>query len=272
MDIETPYGKVIVTKSLKLSEKYRGHQTWDFHFINPAAFLHAVCERCDNFSTEFSASLSSSPPSLDAPLTICFLRRRSDGWESVGQPGRSQVFRWRIGLYAILVPAAMSCESRWFPLLMARSEFVKLLPGRMAQLTTEALLLFRQPWDLRAGLVFTFVSGDRRMVFAEPQVYLADKAALKEIFEFRGASGTKLCPLCVNLVDHRSELHLYSDGGLVPSTCLDRSAVERSTRESIQSILELLEDRKATASKTGFAKIQQFCRLVLQSMEPFAEH
>ena len=258
VDIETPYGKLIVTKSLNLSEKYRGRQTWDFHFINPAAFLHAVCERCDNFSTEFSASLSSSPPSLDAPLTICFYADEV----TAGNPLANRVARkFQVAYWAIcnLGPAAMSCESRWFPLLMARSELVKLLPGRMAQLTTEALLLFRQPWDLRAGLVFTFTSGDRHMVFAEPQVYLADEAALKEIFEFRGASGTKLCPLCVNLVDHRSELHLYSaDGGLVPSTCLDRSAVERSTRESIQSILELLEDRKATASKTGFAKLQQF--------------
>ena len=46
---------------------------------------------------------------------------------------------------------------------------------------------------------------------------LADEAALKSMFEFKGASGLLPCPLCSNVVLRSSGLHEF-DGTLKPHT------------------------------------------------------
>jgi len=255
VDIETPYGKLLMSKSFQLSEKYRQCRQWEFHFVNPAAFLHYICATCDDFASVFWAAVSNDPPTIEVPLKfVCYMDDVVAGNPLANRLGRKfQIAYWSI--YNLGVPA-MSCERFWFPLVMARSEVVRKLPGRMAQLMKEALLLFRQPFDFQSGLVFNFTMG-RLMLYARVGIYVADEGALKETFEFRGASGTRLCPLCANIVGYSSELYLHSSD-LISSTSADRSKVQRASKEFILSTLNILDSKKRTSTKTGFEKRQKF--------------
>ena len=258
VDVDTPFGKLFVGKTLKLAEKFKSHLSWEFHFINPLALLHHMAINCAEFSLLFSDCLEKQAPSHERPLSIaCYADEVTPGNPLAHRNSRKfQVSYWSI---ASLGAAALSCERLWFPLFVARSEVVKKLPGRMAQLVKEALLLFQEPWDLRAGQVFT-VGDQRKMVFAHVRIHISDEAALKETFEFRGAAGTRLCPLCLNLVEHKKDLCSYdATGSLVPATCLDKTLIKRTSARSIRTALDHLDAQKGVVSKTAFEKLQQYC-------------
>ena len=92
------------------------------------------------------------------------------------------------------------------------------------------------------------------MIFAELSMLIGDEVALKESLEFKGASGTVLCPLCKNCVDAKSMLHDHADG-LVPSTSLDLSMIDFHTDASVLAVVQHLEDQsKRNLSATRFKK------------------
>ena len=138
VDVDTPFGKLFVGKTLKLAEKFKSRLSWEFHFINPLALLHHMAINCAEFSLLFAECLEKQAPSHERPLSIaCYADEVTPGNPLAHRNSRKfQVSYWSI---ANLGAAALSCERLWFPLFVARSEVVKKLPGRMAQLVKEAL-------------------------------------------------------------------------------------------------------------------------------------
>ena len=121
-----------------------------------------------------------------------------------------------------------------------------------------ALTKFYEPFDLRAGIQVVLPPSERRVIFGEVSMLVGDETALKESLDFRGAAGTVLCPLCQNICDHRSEMHLHDcTGRIVPSTTLDTSLVQSHSDQSVQDTLRLLAEKKRNASKAAFNRAQQ---------------
>ena len=96
----------------------------------------------------------------------------------------------------------------------------------------KALRLFFEPINMHHGVQLR-VRNQVCIKFAKFGMFLADEVALKEVFNFRSASGVLLCPLCLNIVSEGSSLHLYGDHSLVPSTSCDKRSWIRAGDQTI---------------------------------------
>lgn len=90
------------------------------------------------------------------------------------------------------------------------------LPGKMSANVKEAIRHFLHPFDGRLGLQLR-VDTEVHIRFVKLGMLLANENALKEMLDFKGASGIHPCPLCENIVLESSELHLYQPA-LKPSS------------------------------------------------------
>ena len=258
--LETPFGNLIQTKSFSLlkgkKKKAQESKVVDVPFVAPIPLLYHLCRECDEFSTMMLKVLDKCCPSQDHPLSIiCYSDEVSPGNVLAHCNQRKvQVIYWS---FKELGPLALSHERNWFILAIMRSEHVKRLPGKMSQFFRFAVERFFSPADLRHGAHLRFQCGARRMIFAELSMLVGDEVALKENLQFKGASGTVLCPLCKNCVDAKSMLHEHADG-LVPSTSLDLGMIDFHTDASVLAVVQHLEDQsKRNLSAARFKKIQQ---------------
>ena len=120
-----------------------------------------------------------------------------------------QILSW-----GIKCAAGMSVDQLWFTLGVARSSIVSALKGGMSGYVKKALRFFFEPINMHHGVQLR-VRNQVCIKFAKFGMFLADEVALKEVFDFRGASGVLLCPLCLNIVSEGSSLRLY---GVSPLT------------------------------------------------------
>lgn len=149
-----------------------------------------------------------------------------------------QVVYWSLADFGL---QRLSNERVWFMLGVCRSDLVKQLPGKMSELMKVCRTLFLEPHDARGGFVLSFADGTKTTVFARPCFLLGDEAALKDAVDCKGAAGTFMCPLCANVCDVKSGLHLHdSRGYLVPSSCLDVRAFRGNTDASARAAVEEL--------------------------------
>ena len=138
-------------------------------------------------------------------------------------------------------------DQLWFTLGLARSERVNKIKGGMSAFVKAALMLFVEPHDVRAGFQLQ-INDETHIRFAHWTTFIADENALKEAFDFKGASGVHCCPMCVNIVTESSELHHF-DGSLKPSTCINQNEWVLQTNDGVRENLQFLFSRFGTANK-----------------------
>lgn len=155
---------------------------------------------------------------------------------------------------------ALCVENQWNVLGVARSHLVKRLAGGMSQYTKMALHMFYRPFDCKNGIRLQIGQQNSCIViFSEVRIFVGDEAALKELLQFKGASGARLCPLCANVLDRKSDLLLReSTGTFVPSTTLDHSQIIAETNESVAEAIRFLEGNNGHVSREAFGRMQQF--------------
>ncbi|CAJ1456060.1 unnamed protein product [Effrenium voratum] len=157
---------------------------------------------------------------------------------------------------AQLVPETASSEPEMAQLT---SDIVRRLPGKMSEYFKLAMRNFFAPTDIRNGMLIMLPDSERKVLFGDLSIVLGDEAALKDILDMKGASGTLPCPLCRNLVSHRSDLASFdTTGSMVDSTNLDLSLVEFHSDASIRDIMRFLKEKKDSCTKNDFQKTQQF--------------
>ena len=152
----------------------------------------------------------------------------------------------------------LSNERFWFVLGMARSDTVKRLPGKMSEFFKLAMLKFFTPIDIRQGILLHFPGSERKVLFGDLGIILADEVAIKEVLDCKGAAGSLPCPLCRNVVDHKSDLASHDHSGtMVPTTNLDLSLFEFHSDASIRDIMRFLKENQH-GTKSAFKRMQQF--------------
>ncbi|CAJ1349950.1 unnamed protein product, partial [Effrenium voratum] len=157
---------------------------------------------------------------------------------------------------AQLAPETASSEPEMAQLT---SDIVRRLPGKMSEYFKLAMRNFFAPTDIRNGMLIMLPDSERKVLFGDLSIVLGDEAALKDILDMKGASGTLPCPLCRNLVSHRSDLASFdTTGSMVDSTNLDLSLVEFHSDASIRDIMRFLKEKKDSCTKNDFQKTQQF--------------
>lgn len=82
--------------------------------------------------------------------------------------------------------------------------------------------------------------------------FLAGEKAQKEIFNVRGASGTKPC------ISRKNVFHFIDETAyLKPLACTDPALLDRHNNESIYDIVDLLRASKPIMNKTKFDELQK---------------
>lgn len=144
----------------------------------------------------------------------------------------------------------LGVDQLWWTLGICRSNVMSDLKGGMSCYVRKALELFVTPTDCRSGIQFE-IDGACIIKFFRFAMYIADEAALKETFGFKGASGLLICPLCANVVAHSSDLQTHNPN-LEPSTSTEPSKWERCGNDIIFAKLRKLERSFGHVTKGEF--------------------
>ena len=87
------------------------------------------------------------------------------------------------------------------------------------------------------------------MIWATLKVTLADESALRAMWSMKGSGGTKPCPKCMNLVNHRAGLDLNAGELLVDSSCNDPSQFIPNNNDSLWLSAERVADPTLSNAK-----------------------
>ena len=110
-----------------------------------------------------------------------------------------------------------------------------------------------------AGVDLDFPGRRTVILFAQLGHVLGDEAALKMIWDCRGASGVRPCFICLNVVSSRSELAEYTTptADICCLTCSDVGSLQLASNEEVWRRFDVLEDVKDSVSATDFETLQK---------------
>ena len=254
MDIDTPFGKVLLTHEAQLVPETASSEPdmAQLTFVNPLALTYHLCATCDQVASVMRGMFACQAPSMECPFGIiaCADEVTPGNVLLPKNPRKLQCIYWTWKQHGAQLH---SHERLWFVLGIARSDIVRRLPGKMSEYFKLAMRNFFAPTDIRNGMLIMLPDSERKVLFGD------DEAALKDILDMKGASGTLPYPLCRNLVSHRSDLASFdTTGSMVDSTNLDLSLVEFHSDASIRDIMRFLKEKKDSCTKNDFQKTQQF--------------
>ena len=110
-----------------------------------------------------------------------------------------------------------------------------------------------------AGVDLDFPGRRTVILFAQLGHVLGDEAALKMIWDCRGASSVRPCFICLNLASSRSELAEYTTptADICCLTCSDVGSLQLASNEEVWRRFDVLEDVKDSVSAANFEKLQK---------------
>ena len=142
----------------------------------------------------------------------------------------------------------LSHEFGWHTLCCLRTHILKELS---LTVIVRHLLKTFEPFGIGVNL-----PGVGALVVARVAIVLADEAALKSLFEFKGASGLLPCPLCSNVVLRSSDLHLMNPE-LKQHSVTSLDGCLQHTDASVGSIIRRLRSQKDILTKKKFADLEK---------------
>ncbi len=128
---------------------------------------------------------------------------------------------------------------------------------------SELMMVIRQPLfntaghSCRSGVALDL--GDApKLIFADIAMVVGDEGAIKAMTGCKGASGTKLCLLCTNVVSHRSPMLPCPTGVLVASTCVDKARITAQTDAGARAFILRCNEVRDTMPKARCDEAQQY--------------
>ena len=247
---ETPMGSLMMTIALECTDG----RTREFPCINPLACLWMVLHQCQRFSEWFYGL---APSSFSAPWDLTVYCDEIVPGNPLKPTNERKIvaFYWSILQFGRLIHA----EELWFHILVIRSSHMKKIRGGYSQVLAKvSQLFFAAPWDLRMGIQLSVPGMGDRFLFGRLSMVVADEAALKQLWSFKGAGGTMMCFKCSNVVAHSSRLDVHDASGvLVPSCVTSLSQCRLQTSEAIKLNAKHLRDQSASLNKTRMKELEQ---------------
>ena len=141
----------------------------------------------------------------------------------------------------------LSQELFWFCVSATRHDQIVKLPGLMSENIAIILdtLFFGARSMRRHGVTIDLSDAgddsDLVTIFADHAMTLADAVALEEVNLNNGHNATKACPICRNVLDHKSGYAEHDRSGqLQPSTCVDKRLWKSHTDDSVRQLVRRL--------------------------------
>ena len=244
----TPYGDLITV--LELTDE--DGQTIKVHSLNPFAFLShvaSVSAVAFGFLAQWLANKE------------CRLAFYCDG-VTPGNVLRPDLGRHFEAIYWTFLELPSWFRSKvdlgWFPCCYIEPKYVNKVPGGMAAVAKMIVNEFFPEDPLRFNFQRTGVlikhEGVSHMIRGIFGCWLADEKAIKEIVSCKGASGTKPCVCCLNVVNRTVP---RAGDYLVHVSCPDQSLFVKQTVESLTHMATDLQAKKGVIGVGQFERLEQ---------------
>ena len=239
--------------------------SFEVPIIHPILYLQHLLE-IDAFALFVLDKLKEHPCAQDNPWTLalyCDEIVPGNPLKPQGNARKVIAFYWSFCEF----DDGLGDDSLWFHLGSIRSAMIKDQRPRRSDRDVKAgwsqffrkaaLKFFEFPRNLKEGLFFN-IAGEICALWADIGSVIADEAALKQVWGFKGASGAMPCFLCRNCTLHSLQLHVSdSSGWLVSHT---EPSLERFLPQTDQTLLEAAEflatKHAEPVSKAQFARFE----------------
>lgn len=244
---ETPYGTVCQKMSLPQQDA----RDFEWTFIHPFALLHYLTLVSNTFGSIVATHLQNRENNF-------ILYHDSARPGNVLRPDKGRSY---VAVYWTILELPEFLRHRdigWFPFGFVRATILSKMPtaAPMSNLAARILKVFFHPTE------FNFAVGCRckfegRDVFIRGKFtgFLGDELALKETLNVRGASGSKPCFCCKNIVGKRTDItgqnYLV---GLETSKC---AQLDKHTDQSFYEMIDLLQRTRPHCPQKQFDKLCQ---------------
>ena len=229
----TPYGPLVQHVDLGTPQL----RTWEY--VNPFAFLYYL----SSISLAFATLMSETVSRASSPLKmVIYIDEVKPGNPLRPDHGRgTQSIYWS---FADWPQWALQRSAVWLLLGVIRTSLVDDMPGGESSLMRHLLnVCFRATSPSFIIGVLIPVGTTALLLRAVFGGFLADEKAHKEIFLVKGASGSKICTTCKNVVN-RMGLSAHRPY-LVGLDCCDYSLLDYHTNESFYMMVDRLREEHA---------------------------
>ena len=234
----TPYGEVM---------QHLAVNGVNIPLVSPKALLHYLCSVSPDFASLLGSVASASH---DRTLRlVLYADEVTPG--NVLRPDAGRKF-WAIYWTVCEFPEFFRrSEDSWFTVATIRSKFLETIPGGLSAVMKEFL---KHVWLPETGNLATTglmvpVPGGRQWFRATFCGFCADEAALKTIYNVKGASGTRPCLLCKNIIKNPPSGHPYLKG------C--EASADQCDLHTDQSFFEQVDLLRAVRGRVGVGTFQQ---------------
>ena len=251
ISVETPYGPLLRHWTLRTTDG----QEEQVRYLDPLACLWQALQTSEKLQAFFSRTTANSPCSVTSPWRIVVYSDEVSPGNALKPTNKRklQSFYWSFLEFG---GRALAAEDAWFVLTTVRSETVADFQDKLTQLTKLCLRCFSDTGrNLAHGVNLAWPGRPDFVLVAKVDVLLGDESALKQMLEFKGASGKILCGLCRNCIQKR-----YAPEPLHPGTVLHTSTDDSKfllhTKASLQRTVQHLKDQKAVLPKNQFEALE----------------
>ena len=243
---ETPFGPVL-KRVLAKNEDGTSVGVW---LTSPAAMLHRACSECPGFAHFFERVVDSA----SQPLTFALYTDEVTPGNQLKAQNHRKVwsFYWAVQEVGSKVLAS---EYAWFMGALVRTKVVASLAGGLSQVLKHVAHSFFQPGqDFRYGVVLPLPSGPRVVCGRIKRVF-GDEAAIKHLWNNKGASGKVLCLFCKTTVQKRYAPSPLGKLVLHTETAANKFCLQ--TDGSIFQICDYLCVQKTSKGKAALAELEK---------------
>ena len=241
--VATPYGKLIV--DLKLHDI-------TVEIVNPFAYLHVLSER----SAPLYEELFPDRRNNAAHTIIIYIDEIRPG--NPLRPGKGRMTQsvyWTCSDFPDHVLCRSDC---WFLLTTVRSIIIEKVRGKVSGFMRALLHVFwgASGTSFSTGVVLSN-GNDTGIMTASFDGFLADEKALKEIWCLKGASGSRCCINCTNLIQFLSDADRHGTC-LQGLSCYDMSLFRMTTDEEVFRMADSLKTlHDGGCTKVALARLEQ---------------
>lgn len=220
----------------------------DWWFLHPCAFLHELCKKCPRLGDLLG--------SVDKHKISVYMDEIKPGNVLRPDPGQSvAMWYWTLNDLPDWYHAR---NEGWFYFAAFPVNLIGQVVGGYSYLFARAMDFFwekEEPFNFTSGFPCMSTRGTF-LCQGKFGALLSDEKSITALWSLRGASGTKPCCFCQNVVGHMTRQQVQGHAWLIHYSCSSASKFAKHTSTTFREMRDRLEEvsgRKAECNKLGQA-------------------
>ena len=229
LNAEGPCGKILRSMRIPMEND---DEDYEWHFLHPCALLRELCKLCPLLG---DLILENGGPRL-----AIYMDEIKPG--NVLRPDPSRTVACWYWTFMNLPTWFQTRKEGWFYFGCFPTKLLHKVVGGHSYLFGRVLEHFLEkedPLNFTIGFPCKSTKGTF-LCQAKLAAVLSDEKSLKELWSLRGASGTKPCCLCQNIIGHMPQENLHGHEWLLHYSCSDRARFARHTPQTFQAMRDSL--------------------------------